>query len=113
MLEKIGGFEGHTYTFPMMNRDTGHVHKLNKCYTFPMMNRDRLHTFINNIRVTKFCPLNLPILFSTIILCNRQYRLFVTFILTHYFFFITHNLLNQNCDKVITQKNVILYFLIR
>ena len=36
MLEKAGGFEGHTYTFPMMNRD-------------------RLHTFIDNIRVTIFC----------------------------------------------------------
>ena len=55
MLEKAGGFEGHTYTFPMMNRDRGHVHQLNKSYTFPMMNRDRLHTFIDNIRVTIFC----------------------------------------------------------
>ena len=55
MLQKAGGFEGHTYTFPMMNRDRGHVHPLNKSYTFPMMNRDRLHTFIDNIRVTIFC----------------------------------------------------------
>lgn len=114
MLEKAGGFEGHTYTFPMMNRDRVHVHQLNKSYTIPMMNRDRFHTFINNIRVTIFCNHKLyPILFSTIILYSRLYRLFVTFILINYFFFITHNLSNQNCDKVMTQKNMVLYFLIR
>ena len=71
MLEKAGGFEGHTYTFSMMNRDRGHVHPLNKSYTFPMMNRDRLHTFIDNIRVTIFCNHKLTLLFFTMILCSR------------------------------------------
>lgn len=44
MLEKTSGFdfEGHIYTSPMMNKDRGRVHQLNKSYTFPIMNNVRL-----------------------------------------------------------------------